>query len=65
MGKTRERRAVPTRTAAPSPEERARMIAEQAYRLAEQRGFVTGGEVEDWLTAERAVDERLAASRPS
>jgi Protein of unknown function (DUF2934) len=36
--------------------ERHRRICELAYRRAEQRGFAPGGEVEDWLEAEREVD---------
>jgi hypothetical protein len=39
------------------------MIAEQACLRAEQRGFVPGAELEDWLAAERAVDEALAIDR--
>jgi len=31
-------------------------IAEAAYRRAEQRGFVPGGELDDWLAAEREYD---------
>lgn len=42
-----------------SPEERQRMIAETAYFRALQRGFSGGDAVEDWLAAEREVDERL------
>ncbi len=42
-----------------SPEERERMIAEAAYFRALQRGFSGGDAVEDWLVAEREVDERL------
>ena len=38
------------------PAERHRRICELAYRRAEQRGFVPGGEVDDWLEAEREVD---------
>jgi hypothetical protein len=30
-------------------------IAEAAYYLAEQRGFVPGHELEDWLAAEREI----------
>jgi Protein of unknown function (DUF2934) len=37
-------------------EERHRRICELAYRRAEQRGFAPGGEIEDWLEAEREVD---------
>ena len=31
-------------------------IAEAAYRRAERRGFAPGGEVDDWLSAEREHD---------
>lgn len=31
-------------------------IAELAYRLAEQRGFAPGAELDDWISAERLVD---------
>jgi hypothetical protein len=37
-------------------EGRDERIARAAYRLAEQRGFAPGGEVEDWLAAEREID---------
>jgi hypothetical protein len=36
--------------------ERHRRICDLAYRRAEQRGFTPGGEVDDWLEAEREVD---------
>jgi hypothetical protein len=39
-----------------SPEERHLRISEAAYRRAQARGFVEGGELEDWLEAEREVD---------
>lgn len=42
-----------------TPEERHRMIAAEAYLQAERRGFAPGSELEDWLRAEREVDERL------
>jgi hypothetical protein len=42
-----------------SPEERHRMIAETAYFLAHERGFMGGDPVEDWINAERAVDRQL------
>lgn len=32
-------------------------IAERAYWRAERRGFAPGGELDDWLEAEREVDE--------
>ncbi len=43
----------------PSAEERRRMIAEAAYYRAEKRGFVNGDPVEDWIIAERQVNEAL------
>jgi hypothetical protein len=35
-------------------------IAESAYGFAQARGFAPGGEIEDWLRAEREVDALLA-----
>lgn len=46
-----------------SHEERQRMVAEAAYYRAMQRGFVAGGEIDDWLAAEREIDRQLARSR--
>lgn len=40
-----------------SREERERLIAEAAYHRAQQRGFVGGDPVEDWLAAEREIDQ--------
>ena len=42
-----------------SLKERNACIAEAAYFIAMHRGFSPGHELEDWLTAEKAVDERL------
>jgi hypothetical protein len=36
--------------------ERHQRICDLAYRRAEQRGFVPGNEIDDWLEAEREVD---------
>ena len=59
--------AAPTSgTASPdrvSPEARERMIAAAAYSLAEQRGFQNGSPEDDWLRAEREVDEFLTETR--
>lgn len=44
-----------------SEDERRAMIARAAYLRAEQRGFTSGGEVEDWLAAEAEVDALLRA----
>jgi DUF2934 family protein len=46
-----------------SDEMRRAMISEAAYLRAEQRGFTSGYELEDWLLAEREVDALLSAKR--
>ena len=46
-----------------SEDERRRMIAEAAYFRAAGRGFAPGGELEDWLAAQREVDALLEAGR--
>ena len=38
--------------------DRQRAIAVAAYFRAERRGFAPGGELADWLAAEREVDAR-------
>lgn len=43
--------------AQPSTEDRQRRIAERAYQIAERRGFTPGAELEDWLAAEREIDD--------
>jgi hypothetical protein len=40
------------------------MIAETAYLIAERRGFDPGHDVEDWLLAERQVDQLLSGELP-
>lgn len=40
-------------------EDRRRLIAEAAYFRAEQRGFVPGYELADWLAAEIEIDALL------
>ena len=45
--------------------ERRERIALAAYHFAERRGFAPGGEVEDWLAAERQVDAELAREAAS
>ncbi len=37
-------------------EVRRRRIAEAAYHRAQRRGFAPGGEVSDWLEAEREIE---------
>jgi hypothetical protein len=40
--------------------DRNTLIAERAYRRAEQRGFGRGYELDDWLAAEKEVDALLS-----
>jgi hypothetical protein len=49
----------PTGTTPVSEEERRRMIAENAYYRAQQRGFNGGQSIDDWLAAEREVNRLL------
>ena len=44
-----------------SPEQRYQMIATSAYFLAEHRGFAGGYEMQDWISAEAAIDAQLKA----
>jgi Protein of unknown function (DUF2934) len=37
------------------------LVRERAYYLAEQRGFESGHEVDDWLAAEREVERAWAS----
>ena len=46
-----ERREIPSYS-----DSREARIAERAYWRAERRGFAPGGEIDDWLAAEREVD---------
>jgi len=41
-------------------EDRGAAIAKAAYLNAARRGFAPGHELEDWLAAEKEVDQRLA-----
>lgn len=54
--------ASPTNAAAPDAERRHAMIAEAAFLLAEARGFEPGGELEDWLAAEREIDQQASGA---
>ena len=47
-----ERREIPSFS-----ESRAARIAEAAYWRAERRGFTPGQELDDWLAAEKEVDD--------
>jgi len=44
---------------------RYNMIAEAAYYRAEKRGFQNGNPIEDWLTAEEEIKEKLSEPAPS
>ena len=57
----RRRKDAPAPDAAPGPEDRRQMIAVAAYQRASERGFAAGHEMDDWLAAEREVDQRLGA----
>jgi len=46
-----------------SAEERQRMIAEAAYFRAQQRGFSGGDPLDDWLAAERQINQVLPGPR--
>jgi hypothetical protein len=48
-----ERREIPSYS-----DSREARIAEAAYWRAERRGFTPGGELQDWLEAEREIDQR-------
>jgi len=54
------RRAASIRTPTVTAEQRHAMIAETAYRRAEQRGFTGGDPLADWLQSEREVDALLS-----
>ena len=60
------RRAAGVLTPLPHPgnaaKERAERIRKAAYFRAAERGFEPGHELEDWLAAERSVDD---ATRPT
>ncbi|MFM9883323.1 MAG: DUF2934 domain-containing protein [Burkholderiales bacterium] len=47
-----------------TPAERQHMIERAAYFRSQQRGFVPGFEMEDWLAAEAEVDQMLAGESP-
>lgn len=65
QAKATPRRAAGVLTRSPHPgdaaEERAERIRKAAYFRAAERGFEPGHELEDWLAAERSVDD---ATRP-
>ena len=56
----------PTNTSVPQAgidaEQRQRLITDEAYLIAERRGFQGGDPSQDWVEAERLVDYRLMQS---
>jgi hypothetical protein len=61
--------AYPTSTPAPGTaidtEQRQRLIADEAYLIAERRNFQGGDPSQDWIEAEKLVDYRLMQSSES
>jgi hypothetical protein len=49
------------RSESSEPPQRNSLIAEAAYFIAQERGFAPGRELDDWLAAEREVDQILSA----
>ncbi|HEY2686133.1 MAG TPA: DUF2934 domain-containing protein [Steroidobacteraceae bacterium] len=49
-----------SRSPSPTQLERREMIAQAAFRRAQQRGFALGKELDDWLAAEAEVDYELS-----
>lgn len=47
-----------------SHERRRRLIELTAYRKAERRGFIGGDPEQDWLEAEREIDQLLLSGQP-
>ena len=54
------RRPAMTRTSVITDEQRHAMIAEEAYLIAERRGFQGDCALDDWLQAEAEIDARLS-----
>lgn len=57
------RRAIETPSM--DPAERAAMVAVRAYFKAEQRGFLPGHELDDWLAAEREIAAPSTKRKPA
>ena len=47
---------LPPASSGVAADSREQRIARAAHRRAEQRGFAPGGELDDWLAAEREID---------
>ncbi len=50
-----------SRASYPTQDQRRRLIEQAAYRRAETRGFSSGQELEDWLSAEMEVDFEISS----
>lgn len=61
LGSRIEARKLPQHGASTDAEQRQRMIEEEAYLIAERRGF-EGDSSEDWAKAEKLVNDRLMQS---
>jgi Protein of unknown function (DUF2934) len=48
----------------PQPESRLNRIARRAHELYEARGGNHGNALEDWLQAEREIDDAMGATEP-
>jgi len=46
-------------TTAPSPESLQKQVEAEAYRIAEERGFPQGADLEHWLEAERRINQSV------
>lgn len=55
-----EHEALPNGSIRLDPEFRDELIRRAAYAIAEQRGFVPGRELDDWLAAEATIDAEFA-----
>jgi hypothetical protein len=53
----------PERSESSQQPQRHALIAEAAFFIAQERGFAPGHELDDWLAAEREVDQGLSATQ--
>ena len=51
----------PEGAASKDPAQHRVMIAEAAFYIAQARGFTPSQELDDWLAAEREIEQRLAS----
>ena len=59
LGDRIESRQTPNHGTSMDAEHRQRMIEEEAYLIAERRGFEGGDSAQDWAMAEKVVNDRL------